>query len=53
VFGVRELQKVTTKETKSTKIDFDDLFNRVFGSFIEVHRCNNTGLKEDIERCVL
>jgi len=37
---VRHLRDVkqTTKDTKSTKMEFDDLSNRVIGCAIEVHR---------------
>ena len=37
---------VTTKDTKSTKMEFDELSNRVIGRAIEVHRHLGPGLLE-------
>ena len=41
-FGGGDWRKITTKDTKSTKREFDDFFNRVIGYAIKFHRCNNT-----------
>ena len=41
-FGGGDWQKITTKDTKSAKREFDDFFNRVIGCAIKFHRCNNT-----------
>ncbi len=43
----------TTKDTKSTKMEFDDLSNRVIGCAIEVHRHLGPGLLESAyEQCL-
>jgi len=43
----------TTKDTKSTKMEFDDLSNRVIGRAIEVHRNLGPGLLElAYEQCL-
>ncbi len=43
----------TTKETNSTKMEFDDLSNRVPGCAIEVHRHLGPGLLESAyEQCL-
>ena len=43
----------TTKDTKSTKVEFDDLSNRVIGCAIEVHRLLGPGLLESTyEQCL-
>ena len=52
---VRHLRDVkqTTKDTKSTKMEFDDLSNRVIGCAIEVHRQLGPGLLESAyEQCL-
>ncbi|MEI8020027.1 MAG: hypothetical protein WCH39_17620 [Schlesneria sp.] len=36
--GSDQRQRVTTKDTKNTKMEFDDLSNRVIACAIEVHR---------------
>jgi hypothetical protein len=36
----------TTKDTKSTKMDFDPLSNRVIGAALEVHKNLGPGLLE-------
>ncbi len=41
-FGGGDWQKITTKDTKSVKLEFDDFFNRVIGCAIKFHRCNNS-----------
>jgi GxxExxY protein len=46
-------ERTTTKFTKSTKMDFDDLSNRVIGCAIEVHRHLGPGLLESAyEQCL-
>ena len=43
----------TTKDTKSTKMEFDELSNRVIGCAIEVHRHLRPGLLESTyEQCL-
>ncbi len=43
----------TTKDTKSTKVEFDDLSNRVIGCAIEVHRQLGPGpLESAYEQCL-
>ena len=43
----------TTKDTKSTKMEFDGLSNRVIGCAIEVHRALGPGLLESAyEQCL-
>jgi GxxExxY protein len=43
----------TTKDTKSTKMDFDELSHRVIGCAIEVHRHLGPGLLESAyEQCL-
>jgi len=51
-FGRADWQNVTTKVTKSTKMEFDDLFNRVIGCAVEVHRFKNARLIDCIKRFV-
>jgi GxxExxY protein len=47
------LVKATTKDTKSTKMEFDELSNRVIGCAIEVHRHLGPGLLESAyEQCL-
>jgi GxxExxY protein len=44
---------ITTKDTKSTKVDFEELSNRVIGCAIEVHRHLGPGLLESTyEQCL-
>jgi|GEM_PF-213576 len=44
---------LTTKDTKSAKMEFEDLSNRVIGSAIEVHRHLGPGLLESAyEQCL-
>ena len=44
---------ITTKDTKSTKVAFADLSNRVIGCAIEVHRTLGPGLLESTyEQCL-
>ena len=44
---------ITTKDTKSTKVKFDDLSNRVIGCAIEVYRTLGPGLLESTyEQCL-
>ena len=44
---------MTTKDTKSTKMEFDALSNRVIGCAIEVHRQLGPGLLESAyEQCL-
>jgi GxxExxY protein len=44
---------ITTKDTKSTKVEFDDLSHRVIGCAIEVHRTLGPGLLESTyEQCL-
>ena len=46
-------QKATTKDTKSTKMEFDELSSRVIGCAIEVHRRLGPGLLESTyEQCL-
>ena len=51
-FGCGEWKRVTTKDTKSEKVEFDELSNRVIAFAIEVHQLNNTRLCDWIKRFV-
>ena len=53
MFGNGDWQRVTTKDTKSTKVDFDDLSSYVFECVIEALRFNNSRLKHGIQRFLL
>jgi GxxExxY protein len=51
--GTRNEGKITTKTTKDTKMEFDELSNRVLGCAIEVHRALGPGLLESTyEQCL-
>ena len=53
MFGNGDWQRVTTKDTKSTKVGFDDVSSDAFRCVIEAHRFNNSRLKDDIQRFLL
>jgi GxxExxY protein len=46
-------RRLTTKRTKDTKMEFDELSNRVIGCALEVHRALGPGLLESTyEQCL-